>query len=66
MVNNFAINSSGNASIIASYLNYTAITNNHGAVPFALEKHYPNGGKIILVNAAGYFDAISKSQVITL
>ena len=35
--------------------------NNKPVAPFVLEKSYNNGGRIIYVNAKGYFDAISGS-----
>ena len=35
--------------------------NNKPVAPFVLEKAYNNGGRIIYVNAKGYFDAISRS-----
>ena len=64
MVKNISINQSANTSIVGWYANINEFNNraNHTVdVPFAFEKLYSNGGKIILVNAGGYFDAISKS-----
>ena len=42
---------------IASYQD----NNNQTVAPFAIEKTYPTGGKIVLINADGYFKTISKS-----
>jgi hypothetical protein len=48
--------------------NYNYNTSQKIVAPFAIEKNYGaveggSGGKIIFVNAAGYFDAISKSPM---
>lgn len=59
-VKNISTYQSANASILASYVDNDSSTAKPVA-PFALEKQYPNGGKIILVNAGGYFDAVAKS-----
>ena len=29
--------------------------------PFAIEKHFSNGGRIILINSEGYFNSLSNS-----
>ena len=60
MAKNISTSPSANTSTIASYVSESS-NSNQRAVPFAFEKQYPNGGKIILVNTAPYFDAISKS-----
>ncbi|HZD81866.1 MAG TPA: hypothetical protein VE076_03220, partial [Nitrososphaeraceae archaeon] len=41
--------------VLSFYLN-----NDHRVAAFAVEKDYPQGGRIIFVNAGGYFKAISK------
>jgi hypothetical protein len=46
-----------NVSQIAWYRN----GNNQSVAPFAIEKTYPNGGKILLISAEGYFNSISNS-----
>jgi hypothetical protein len=46
-----------NVKVIASYRDI----NNHTLAPFAIEKLFSNGGRIVLVNAGGYFNAISNS-----
>src|SRR5206468_4799105 len=61
MVKNVQIDPSSNTSTIASYVDNANKNTNNTVAPFALEKLYPNRGKIIVVNAGGYFDAISKS-----
>ncbi|HXW11965.1 MAG TPA: hypothetical protein VD694_04325 [Nitrososphaeraceae archaeon] len=43
-------------NIIASYKN----SKNQTIAPFAIEKNFPNGGKIILINAKPYFNSISE------
>jgi len=48
---------SPDVNIIASYVNVS----NQPIVPFAIEKHFSNGGSIVFVNAKGYFSEISKS-----
>src|SRR5206468_8819402 len=61
MVKNVQIDPSSNTSTIASYVDNANKNANNAVAPFALEKLYPDRGKIIVVNAGGYFDAISKS-----
>ena len=43
-----------NVKVLSFYLN-----NSNRVAPFAIEKDYPQGGRIIYVNAGGYFKAIS-------
>ena len=57
-VNTIVMNQKSDEKTIASYMNY----NNESIAPFAIEKAYPNGGKIILINAKGYFTTISNSH----
>jgi hypothetical protein len=57
MVNPIYLRPSSDIDIIASYMNES----NQAVAPFAIEKHFPNAGSIIFVNAKGYFDQISKS-----
>jgi hypothetical protein len=56
-VKRFEINSIPDVNLIASYRNI----NNQTVAPFAMEKIFSNGGRIILVNAEGYFNTISNS-----
>jgi hypothetical protein len=60
-VRNISNYQSSNASILASYVDNNDSSTSRPVAPFALERQYPNGGKIILVNAGGYFDAVAKS-----
>jgi hypothetical protein len=43
--------------VIASYRNM----NNNVIAPFAIEKHFPGTGRIILINDKGYFDSINNN-----
>jgi hypothetical protein len=56
-VKKFEINSIPDVNLIASYRNI----NNQTVAPFAMEKTFSNGGRIILLNAEGYFNTISNS-----
>jgi hypothetical protein len=57
VVKKFEVKSIPDVNLIAIYRN----SNNQTIAPFALEKKFFNGGKIILINAGGYFNAISNS-----
>ena len=56
LVKRVDMESAADKNVIASYVDLT----NHTLSPFAVEKYFSNGGKIVLVNAEGYFNAISK------
>jgi hypothetical protein len=64
-VKNVSFENSTNTSVIGWYADESESDSGvkRNSVPFAFEKNYANGGKIILVNAGGYFDAISESPV---
>jgi hypothetical protein len=54
MERNAEVEPSSDTKTLASYRN-----NVNGVIaPFVIEKDFPNGGKIILVNAKGYYDTI--------
>lgn len=57
MVKSMKMQSFPDVSVIASYRN----NNNQTIAPFVIEKQFSNGGKIVLINAGGYFNTISKS-----
>jgi hypothetical protein len=57
IVNPVHLPPSPDVNVIASYVNES----NLPIVPFAIEKHFSNGGSIVFVNAKGYFNEISKS-----
>lgn len=57
LVKRVDMESAADKNIIASYVDHT----NHTVAPFAIEKYFSNGGRIVLVNAEGYFNAVSKS-----
>lgn len=46
-----------NINVIASYRD----SHNQSIAPFAIERVYPSGGRIVLLNAEGYFNTISNS-----
>jgi len=56
LVKRVDMESAADKNVIASYVDLT----NHTIAPFAIEKYFSNGGRIVLVNAEGYFNAISK------
>jgi hypothetical protein len=56
-VNRFEMQPRSDVNVIAAYKN----KNNQSIAPFAIEKTFPNHGRIIFINARGYFDAISAS-----
>jgi hypothetical protein len=47
---------SPNVNIVSTYRD----KENRVVAPFAIEKHFSNGGRIVLVNSEGYFKALSK------
>lgn len=53
------VNSSKDVNIISTYSDEA----NRVLSPLAIEKHFSNGGRIILVNNEGYFNALSKSPL---
>jgi hypothetical protein len=53
----FEMKQQTDVNVRASYRN----NNNQTVAPFIIEKTYPNGGKLILINAEGYFNTISNS-----
>jgi hypothetical protein len=57
LVNRFELQPSSDVNVIATYKN----KNNQTIAPFAIQKTFPNNGKIVYVNAGGYFNAISGS-----
>jgi len=57
LVKRFELQPSSDVNIIATYKN----KNNQTIAPFAIEKTFPNQGRIVFINAGGYFDAISTS-----
>lgn len=57
LVNRIEMKSYSDTDVLASYQN----KNNQTIVPFVIEKNFPNGGKIVLINAEGYFNTISNS-----
>ena len=54
-----SVNQTSNSKIIASYID-SAENSTREVAPFAIEKNFTNGGKIILVNAGAYFDALTE------
>lgn len=54
MVKNIRLKPSSDTVVTASYVD----KNNNTVAPLTIERHFPNGGKIILINSKGYFDAI--------
>lgn len=54
MVKNVEIEPSTDESVIATYRN----EDNNAIAPFVIEKSFPSGGKIMLVNDKAYFDTI--------
>jgi hypothetical protein len=57
LVRSFEIRSFPDVKVIASYRN----NNNQTIAPFIIEKIFSNGGRILLINAGGYYNAISNS-----
>jgi hypothetical protein len=57
LVKRVEMNSSPNVKVISTYRD----KGNKTVAPFAIEKHFSNGGKILLVNSEGYFNALSKT-----
>jgi len=57
IVKRMEIQSSPDLNLIATYRN----ANNQTVAPFLIEKLFSNGGKIVLINAGGYFNTLSKS-----
>jgi hypothetical protein len=57
LVKKVQINSSKSVNVIATYRDDA----NQTVSPFAVEKNFPNGGRIVYVNSEGYFNTISKS-----
>jgi hypothetical protein len=55
LVNQFEMQPSSDLKVIATYKN----NDNQTIAPFAIEKRFPDNGRIVFINAAGYFDAIS-------
>jgi hypothetical protein len=56
-IKSFEIPPSPDVKVIASYRNM----NNNVIAPFAIEKHFPGTGRIILINDKGYFDSINNN-----
>ena len=56
LVKKVEMNISADADVIATYRD----KQDKIIAPFAIEKHFSNGGKIILVNSEGYFNSLSK------
>lgn len=59
MVNTINYTHSSDIDVVASYRN----SKNQTIAPFILEKSFPAGGKIILLNSKGYFNSISNSPI---
>jgi hypothetical protein len=59
LVKRFELQPSSDVNIMATYQN----KNNQTIAPFAIEKTFPNQGKIVFINAAGYYNAISALPV---
>lgn len=57
LVNKIEMKSYSDTNVLASYQN----KNNRTIAPFVVEKNFSNGGKIVLINAEGYFNTISNS-----
>ena len=57
LVKRFELQPSSDVNIIATYKN----KNNQTIAPFAIEKTFPNQGRIVFLNAGGYYNAISAS-----
>ena len=57
LVKRIELGSTAEVKEIASYIN----KNNQTIAPFAIEKKFSNGGRIVFINAGAYFDAISNS-----
>lgn len=57
VVKNIRMKPSSDTFVTASYRD----NNNNFVAPLTIERHFPNGGKIILLNNQGYFDAIQDS-----
>jgi hypothetical protein len=55
LVRRVEMNHSADADVIATYRD----KQNRIIAPFAIEKHFSNGGRIILVNSEGYFNSLS-------
>jgi hypothetical protein len=55
LVNRFEMQPSSDVNVIATYKN----KNNQTMAPFAIEKTFSDNGRIVYINARGYFDAIS-------
>lgn len=58
-VNTINYTDSSDIDVVASYRN----NKNKAIAPFVIEKNFPSGGKIILLNSEGYFDSLSKSPI---
>ena len=57
LVRRVEMNHSADAEVIATYRD----KQDKIIAPFAIEKHFSNGGRIILVNSEAYFNSLSKS-----
>ena len=57
LVRRVEMNHSADAEVIATYRD----KQDKIIAPFAIEKHFSNGGRIILVNSEGYFNSLSNS-----
>jgi hypothetical protein len=55
--NRVEIKPSSNVTVISTYRDKA----NKTVAPFLIEKSFPNGGKILLANTEGYFNALSKN-----
>jgi hypothetical protein len=56
-VRNAEFKNSSDANLVASYLNQ----DNKAIAPFIMEKTFPSNGKIVFINAKGYYDAIKNN-----
>jgi hypothetical protein len=57
LVKRVEMNHSADSEVIATYRD----KQDKIIAPFAIEKHFSNGGRIILVNSEGYFNSLSNS-----
>ena len=57
LVKRVEMNHSADAEVIATYRD----KQDKIIAPFAIEKHFSNGGRIILINSEGYFNSLSNS-----
>jgi hypothetical protein len=56
-VRNAEFKTSADTNLVASYMNH----DNKAIAPFIMEKIFPSEGKIIFINAKGYYDAIKNN-----